>query len=201
MLAVWPSTSIRSGGSTMAYVIAEPCIDNSDQSCVAVCPVDCITADPRSTASSTSTRTAASTAAPARLRARIRRSSAPTSSRRRGPTSPGSTRPGTSTQRRLVRRSSAAPPPPDGGDDRGGSARVDHSPDGRRWQVGPARCGAERDADVPDRPDRDRRPVHAPAGRRRTPVRGWPVLRAWPRARWPAGPAAVLDGNGGRVGS
>jgi ferredoxin len=30
----------------MAYVIAEPCIDNSDQSCVAVCPVDCITADP-----------------------------------------------------------------------------------------------------------------------------------------------------------
>ena len=30
----------------MAYVIAEPCMDNSDQSCVAVCPVDCITADP-----------------------------------------------------------------------------------------------------------------------------------------------------------
>ena len=29
----------------MAYVIAEPCIDNMDQSCVAVCPVDCITAD------------------------------------------------------------------------------------------------------------------------------------------------------------
>jgi ferredoxin len=31
----------------MAYVIAEPCIDQMDQSCVAVCPVDCITADPR----------------------------------------------------------------------------------------------------------------------------------------------------------
>lgn len=30
----------------MAYVIAQPCIDHSDQSCVAVCPVDCITADP-----------------------------------------------------------------------------------------------------------------------------------------------------------
>jgi NAD-dependent dihydropyrimidine dehydrogenase PreA subunit len=28
----------------MAYVIAEPCIDNNDQSCIAVCPVDCITA-------------------------------------------------------------------------------------------------------------------------------------------------------------
>jgi ferredoxin len=28
----------------MAYVIAEPCIDNNDQSCVTVCPVDCITA-------------------------------------------------------------------------------------------------------------------------------------------------------------
>lgn len=32
----------------MAYVIAEPCIDKMDQSCVAVCPVDCITADPSS---------------------------------------------------------------------------------------------------------------------------------------------------------
>lgn len=30
----------------MAYVIAEPCIDHQDRSCVAVCPVDCITADP-----------------------------------------------------------------------------------------------------------------------------------------------------------
>lgn len=26
----------------MAYVIAEPCIDIKDKSCVAVCPVDCI---------------------------------------------------------------------------------------------------------------------------------------------------------------
>jgi ferredoxin len=30
----------------MAYVIAEPCIDHMDQSCVAVCPVDCIASDP-----------------------------------------------------------------------------------------------------------------------------------------------------------
>jgi ferredoxin len=30
----------------MAYVIAATCIDQSDQSCVAVCPVDCITSDP-----------------------------------------------------------------------------------------------------------------------------------------------------------
>ena len=29
----------------MAYVIAQPCIDHSDQSCVSVCPVDCISAD------------------------------------------------------------------------------------------------------------------------------------------------------------
>jgi NAD-dependent dihydropyrimidine dehydrogenase PreA subunit len=29
----------------MAYVIAAPCIDHLDQSCVAVCPVDCIAAD------------------------------------------------------------------------------------------------------------------------------------------------------------
>ena len=26
----------------MAYVIAEPCVDVLDQSCVSVCPVDCI---------------------------------------------------------------------------------------------------------------------------------------------------------------
>ena len=30
----------------MAYVIAQPCIDNSDLSCVAVCPVDCISSEP-----------------------------------------------------------------------------------------------------------------------------------------------------------
>ena len=30
----------------MAYVIAEPCIDNMDQSCVSVCPVECITSQP-----------------------------------------------------------------------------------------------------------------------------------------------------------
>lgn len=30
----------------MAYVIGEPCIDHQDQSCVAACPVDCITFEP-----------------------------------------------------------------------------------------------------------------------------------------------------------
>ncbi len=30
----------------MAYVIAEPCIDHMDQTCVQVCPVDCISFDP-----------------------------------------------------------------------------------------------------------------------------------------------------------
>lgn len=30
----------------MSYVIAEPCVDNMDQSCVAVCPVDCISSEP-----------------------------------------------------------------------------------------------------------------------------------------------------------
>ncbi len=29
----------------MAFVIAEPCVDNMDQSCGIVCPVDCISAD------------------------------------------------------------------------------------------------------------------------------------------------------------
>jgi NAD-dependent dihydropyrimidine dehydrogenase PreA subunit len=31
----------------VAYVIAQPCIDRNDRSCVDVCPVDCITADTR----------------------------------------------------------------------------------------------------------------------------------------------------------
>jgi ferredoxin len=30
----------------VAFVIAEPCIDSMDQSCVEVCPVDCISGDP-----------------------------------------------------------------------------------------------------------------------------------------------------------
>ena len=30
----------------MSYVIAAPCIDRNDQSCVAVCPVDCISSEP-----------------------------------------------------------------------------------------------------------------------------------------------------------
>ena len=30
----------------MTYVIAAQCVDHSDQSCVEVCPVDCISADP-----------------------------------------------------------------------------------------------------------------------------------------------------------
>lgn len=29
----------------MAYVIAEPCVDSSEQLCVEVCPVDCIWGD------------------------------------------------------------------------------------------------------------------------------------------------------------
>lgn len=30
----------------MAYVIAEPCVDHMDQTCVEVCPVDCISFEP-----------------------------------------------------------------------------------------------------------------------------------------------------------
>lgn len=29
----------------MTFVIAEPCVDNMDQACIAVCPVDCISAE------------------------------------------------------------------------------------------------------------------------------------------------------------
>jgi NAD-dependent dihydropyrimidine dehydrogenase PreA subunit len=30
----------------MTYVIAAPCVDHSDQSCIEVCPIDCITFEP-----------------------------------------------------------------------------------------------------------------------------------------------------------
>ena len=30
----------------MTFVITQPCIDTTDQSCVEVCPVDCIIPDP-----------------------------------------------------------------------------------------------------------------------------------------------------------
>jgi NAD-dependent dihydropyrimidine dehydrogenase PreA subunit len=30
----------------MSYVIAEPCVDQMDQACVAVCPADCIGSEP-----------------------------------------------------------------------------------------------------------------------------------------------------------
>jgi NAD-dependent dihydropyrimidine dehydrogenase PreA subunit len=36
----------RTEEQPVAYVIAEPCIDHTHQSCVSVCPVDCIAADP-----------------------------------------------------------------------------------------------------------------------------------------------------------
>jgi NAD-dependent dihydropyrimidine dehydrogenase PreA subunit len=36
------ATHIRESLRTMTYVIAEPCIDVLDESCVSVCPVDCI---------------------------------------------------------------------------------------------------------------------------------------------------------------
>jgi ferredoxin len=34
--------SNRAGSKSVTYVIAEPCIDTKDRSCVEVCPVDCI---------------------------------------------------------------------------------------------------------------------------------------------------------------
>ena len=37
-----PDWTRRSRLDYMAYVIAEPCIDTKDNSCVEVCPVDCI---------------------------------------------------------------------------------------------------------------------------------------------------------------
>src|SRR5215207_5443757 len=37
-----PRRLLDTSKETMAYVIAEPCIDTKDNSCVEVCPVDCI---------------------------------------------------------------------------------------------------------------------------------------------------------------
>jgi ferredoxin len=42
-VAAWtPSNRTESETSLLAYVIAEPCIGQKDNSCVEVCPVDCI---------------------------------------------------------------------------------------------------------------------------------------------------------------
>jgi NAD-dependent dihydropyrimidine dehydrogenase PreA subunit len=38
----WPTNLKRKLKTAMAYVIAEPCIGTKDNSCVEVCPVDCI---------------------------------------------------------------------------------------------------------------------------------------------------------------
>jgi NAD-dependent dihydropyrimidine dehydrogenase PreA subunit len=35
-------SDVSRGGMAMTYVITEPCIGTKDQSCVEVCPVDCI---------------------------------------------------------------------------------------------------------------------------------------------------------------
>jgi ferredoxin len=40
-----PAVHIALEARIVTYVIAEPCVDRMDQSCVSVCPVDCIRAD------------------------------------------------------------------------------------------------------------------------------------------------------------
>ena len=74
----------------MAYVIAEPCIGTKDNSCVEVCPVDCIHPTPDEPGYDavemlTSTPRSASTATPASRPAR----STPASPRTSSPTSWG----------------------------------------------------------------------------------------------------------------
>ena len=34
--------AVRVGGEPVTFVITQPCIDTTDQSCIDVCPVDCI---------------------------------------------------------------------------------------------------------------------------------------------------------------
>ncbi len=95
----------------VAYVIAEPCIGEKDNSCVEVCPVDCIHPTPDepdyedASSSSTSIRTSASTATPASRRARSTPASPRTSSPRSGRSTPRSTL-STSLRKRVARRPS-----------------------------------------------------------------------------------------------
>ena len=93
----------------MTYVIAEPCIGTKDNSCVEVCPVDCIhpTPDEPGTTtrrSSTSTRRSASTATPASRRALSMRSSPRTSCPTSGRSTSRSTPTTTSADQPLVDR-------------------------------------------------------------------------------------------------
>ena len=111
----WPAAPSQ-GGSSMAYVIAEPCIDTKDTACVEVCPVDCIhpkkdEPDSGRRRSSTSTPRPASTAARACRCVRSRRSSRRRSCRRSGRSSPRSTPTGTRTRSsRRTGRASSTPP-------------------------------------------------------------------------------------------
>ena len=103
----------------MAYVIAEPCIDNSDQSCVAVCPVDCITADPDIDRKFYIDPDGCIDCGSCESACPNVRSSGSTSSHGRGRGSRGSTRRGTATPIRRAERSTRPPPRPrDDGCDR-----------------------------------------------------------------------------------
>ena len=89
----------------MAYVIAEPCIGQKDNSCVEVCPVDCIHPTPdepdyEGVEQLTSIRMSASTATPASRRARLTPASPRTNSLKSGRSTPRSTR-STSRHRRV----------------------------------------------------------------------------------------------------
>ncbi len=67
-----------SGGPTVTYVIAEPCVDVKDKACIEECPVDCIY---EASGRCTSTRTSAWTAGGRASRsARSRRSTTRTTS-------------------------------------------------------------------------------------------------------------------------
>ena len=176
----------------MAYVIAEPCIDNSDQSCVAGLPGRLHHRRPVGRPQVLHR--------PRRLhRLRLVRDRLPEpgdlprrpAAAAHGPSSPGSTRPGIATRRRPASRRRGAARRPDDGRHGRRDARLRAD----RLRRRPGRpLEAERDARRPDRPDPDDRPVRGPAGRRGRPVRAGPVLRPRPGRRRPPAPAALLDG-------
>ena len=179
----------------MAYVIAAPCVDHTDQSCVAVCPVDCICGDlsvdrklyvdPDACIECGSCETACPNGAilpEKKLEARVAR------------TSPGSTRPGsrtrtppatswTSWRRPGVDMESITRRPP--------AARAADGPRGR------SRRAQRHDRRARGRV-RQRRPAPDPPGRRRARLRARAVPRPRRRGRRPSAPAALLHRVGPR---
>ena len=181
----------------MAYVIAAACVDHSDQSCVSVCPVDCIWGDlevdrkmyvdPESCIECGACRPVC----PNDAIVPAARSAAGVAGLRLG--GRGVVR---RSRRGASRRRRARAPSPDmrhRTDPRTAARTVGAARRSRRARRPAATDGAKRDGGREGSGRLLDRPPPRATGRRRSGVQGRPVLRPWPRRARRLRPAAVLD--------